>query len=253
MTASRGFLEGGSRKGNSYTNKCKKIWECQNKLQLICQKHGEAIYVPCGRWKTCVACRIRKSWEIKARFLAGMVEVPKGCSPMFVTLTFPRENAPDEDQAHAALRKLVARLRYREYLGAYGWVLQRQANGKLPANGEPPEELGTLHYHGVFHLPWFNDDLKEWRELVEASGFGPQQNIKKAEPRHAGYVANYISSRLARLAPVRRAYSFSRDFPQTEFVKQRKSNKEIRDLLRQFDIDVGCDWLPGEVVASWLR
>lgn len=250
---SRGLLEGVSRKGRPSTNKCKKIWECQNKLQLMCQRHGEVIYVPCGRWKTCIPCRIRKSWEIKRRFLAGMEQVPKGLHPMFVTLTFPRDNAPDEDQAHAALRKLVARLRYREYLGAYGWVLQRQSNGKEPVGDEPPTELGTLHYHGVFHLPWFDDELTEWRELVEASGFGSQQNIKKAEPRHAGYVANYISGRLARLMPVRRAYSFSRDFPQSEFEKQRKAEKEVRDLLRLYGIDGGCDWLPGEVIASWFR
>jgi hypothetical protein len=247
------LLEGGSRKGASSTNKCRKKWECQNKLHLVCENHGEAISVSCGRWKTCVACRIRKSWEIKCRFLAGIETVPEGRLPMFVTLTFPRRRAPDEDQAHACLRKLVARLRYRNYLGAYGWVLQRQANGKRSPGAGGTAGLGTLHYHGIFHLPWFDDDLKEWRRLVKASGFGSIQNIKPAKPRHAGYVANYISSRLARLEPVRRAYSFSQDFPRSEYEKQRQSNKETRDLLRLHGIDGGCDWLPVEVVESWFR
>lgn len=64
---------------------------------------------------------------------------------MFFTLTFPADRAPSEDDAHAALRALTRRLRYRHYLGPYGWVLQRTRRG-------------TLHHHGIAHLPWFDDD-----------------------------------------------------------------------------------------------
>jgi hypothetical protein len=89
--------------------------------------------------------------------------------------------------------------RYRGYLGAYGWVLQRQRNG-------------TLHFHGIAHLPWFADGLAEWRELLVKSGFGVQNKLVVAERQHARYCAKYISTRLAGLAPLRRAYGFSADF-----------------------------------------
>lgn len=245
------FLEGATRKGSTYTNKCEKKWECQNKFPLVCGNHGENLWVPCGRWKTCVPCRVRKSMDLKSRFLAGIREVPSELRPMFVTLTFSRDEAPEEDEAHKALRSLVAKLRYRGYLGAYGWVLQRQGNGTEDGDGNFVP--GTLHYHGIFHLPWLDDDLKEWRKLVEASGFGRQQNIKLAKPRHAGYVSNYLSSRLARLNPVRRAYSFSRDFPRSPFELERKSWKEARRFLKEAEVLAGCDWLPAQEVAAWLR
>ncbi len=252
----KGLLEGSSPKGRALTNKCeKKPWECQNRFPLTCANHGEIISVPCGRWKSCVACRIRKTWEIKARFLAGMESVPPGKSAKFVTLTFPRDQAPTEDEAHQALRSLVSRLRYRDYLGSYGWVLQRQGNGAGNDLAKHPsgEEPGTLHYHGVFHLPWFDDELVEWRSLVKASGFGEQQNIKAAKPKHAGYIASYISSRLARLSPVRRAFSFSQDFPRSDFDIEKRSKKEQKVLLKQLGVEASCDWLPSGIVDSWLR
>lgn len=125
---------------------------------------------------------------------------------MFFTLTFPAAAASDENAAHAAWRSLVGRLRYREQLGAFGWVLQRQQGG-----------TGTLHYHGIAHMPWFDDGLAEWRRLIVKSGFGVQNRLVVARREHAGYCAKYISTRMATLAPMRRAYGFSRDFPVTEY------------------------------------
>lgn len=170
--------------------------------------HGEDIAVRCGRWRTCPGCAVWKQWTLAQRFVAGIERAPQGRLPMFVTLTFPAAQAPDEDAAHAALRSLVGRLRYRGYLGAYGWVLQRTRKG-------------TLHYHGIFHLPWFRDGLAEWRDLIVKSGFGIQNRLEVARRKHAGYCARYISTRAATLGRLRRAYGFSRDFPRSEFETER--------------------------------
>ncbi len=147
--------------------------------------------------------------------------------PMFFTLTFPLTRAPDEDEAHRAWRSLVARLRYRGYLGAYGWVLQRQRNG-------------TLHFHGISHLPWFADGLAEWRELLVKSGFGVQNKLVVAERQHAGYCAKYISTRLAELAPLRRAYGFSADFPLAKALTDRAVLEERYGIVPDSD----CVWTP---------
>lgn len=219
--------------------KKKEPWECQNRFPLTCIKHGEQISVPCGRWKTCHACRITKSWELRSRFINGIQEVPNGKLPMFVTLTFPEDRAPDEDQAHLALRSLVARLRYRDYLGAYGWVLQRQKND-------------SLHYHGIFHLPWFTDDLKEWRDLAVVSKFGPQQNIKIANVKHATYLSRYISNRLAKLSPVRRAFSFSQDFPPSNYQLRKLELAKNKVLLKQIGVQF-CDWESAAAVEAFFR
>lgn len=122
--------------------------------------------------------------DTQTRLIAGIENVPSGKMPMFFTLTFPLADAPDEDEAHRAWRSLVARLRYRDYLGAYGWVPQRQRNG-------------TLHFHGIAHMPWFADGLAEWRELLVKSRFGVQNKLVVANLQHTGYCAKYISTRLA--------------------------------------------------------
>lgn len=137
---------------------------------------------------------------------------------MFFTLTFPENRAPDEDAAYAAFRSLVRRLRYRDLLAAYGWVLQRQRNG-------------TLHYHGIAHMRWFSDGLAEWRDLIQVSGFGMQNRLVIARSAHAGYCARYISTNLAELAKLRRAYTFSRGFP--------RPPERTRETA-----DPRCDWLP---------
>lgn len=93
-----------------------------------------------------------------------------------VTLTFPRDDASTEDQAHQALRKLVARLRYRELLDTYAWGLERQDNGN-PSGASRVERLGALHCHAIFHTP-FLDGLDEWRALIVASGFGPWSALR---------------------------------------------------------------------------
>jgi hypothetical protein len=111
-------------------------------------------------------------------------------------LTFPASRAPDETEAHRALRSLTRRLRHRDLLSEYGWVLQRQRNG-------------TLHYHGLMlDMPFMDDGLALWRELVVASGFGPIQNLQLAKRAH--YRSRCISSRLAKLAPLHRAYGSPR-------------------------------------------
>lgn len=151
---------------------------------------------------------------------------------MFFTLTFPLAAAPDEDDAHRSLRSLVRRLRYRDLLDDYGWVLQRQQNG-------------TLHYHGIAHMPWLDDGLREWRRLIVASGFGVQNKLVVAEPQHAGYCARYISSRLAKLAPLRRAYSFSRNFPITDWEKEKRERQAAEARFRaEFEAVPLCEWMP---------
>ncbi len=161
------------------------------------------------------------------RLIAGVENVPAGKLPMFFTLTFPLARAPDECEAHRAWRSLVARLRYREYLGAYAWVLQRQRNG-------------TLHFHGIAHLPWFADGLAEWRELLVKSGFGVQNKLVAAERQHAGYCAKYVSTRLAELAPLHRAYGFSAEFPQPKAVTDRAELAEGYGVV----LDSDCTWVP---------
>ena len=195
----------GATAGSALSNNCRKKtpWACSNPMRLACMHHGEDLAVRCGRWRTCPGCSVWKQWTLKQRFIAGIEQVPAGRLAMFFTLTFPESEAPDEDAAHEAWRSLVGRLRYREQLGAFGWVLQRQRNG-------------TLHYHGIAHMPWFDDDLAGWRRLIVKSGFGVQNRLVVARNDHAGYCARYISTRMAALAPLRRGYGFSRDFPRTQ-------------------------------------
>lgn len=244
------------------TNKCgHNLWRCSNPFPLTCVRHGEEITVRCGRWRTCSGCALYKQWCLSQRFLTGIEHVPDGKVAMFVTLTFPRHRAPDEDAAHRALRSLVGRLRYRGRLGAYGWVLQRQK-----PRGE--DLSGPLHYHGIWHVRPFprSDNLAEWRELVQASGFGVQNRIEAAVPEHAHYVCRYISRRMASLAPLRRAYGFSRDFPRTEFEEQRRwhaidaraggsdqqppTAAELEELAAGFGIEPedSCAWVPSRDV-----
>ena len=262
-------LDGGPRLGADITNKSVKTrhpWDCHNRFPLTCQNHGELITVPCGRYKVCPGCAVRKSWELRMRFSAGISQVPNGLWAHFFTLTFPREEAPDEDGAHQCFRSLMGRLRYREKKGAYGWVLQRQNNGsgnrsEAPEGGDEP---GTLHFHGILHLTWNagsgaqekrseleRENLKKWKSLVVASGFGPQQDLSFAESRHAFYIAKYISSRLARLSPVRRAFSFSGDFPRTDYELDKIKEEDAKQLLDQLGVEPDCSWLPSSMVSSW--
>lgn len=226
-----------SARQGAYTNKLENVCTCRNRFPLICVHHGEEISVPCGRWRSCRGCGIRKQWEIRDRFIAGIEQAPAGMHPMFFTLTFPEDQAPSEDDAHAAWRSLVARLRYRGYLDGYGWVLQRQRNG-------------TLHFHGIAHMAWFTDALAEWRALIQASGFGIQNQLVLAQVSHARYCARYISARLARLAPLRRAFGFSRGFPLTHREQQRR---QLNDLLDQLGAVPECAWLPLSEVLAALR
>lgn len=219
----------GARAGGAVTNKCQKpSFRCTKPFRLACAAHGEEIVVPCGRWRSCRGCGLRKQWEITARLTAGIEQAPLPLLPMFFTLTFPEDQAPDEDAAHAALRSLVQRLRYRQYLGEYAWVLHRQKNG-------------TLHHHGIAWLPWFGDDLAEWRRLVVASGFGVQNRLVVANRAHASYCARYVSTRFAALAPMRRAYSFSRGFPQTPYVAERA---RVAEVGAPIGLRAECDWIP---------
>jgi hypothetical protein len=227
--------------GSGGTNNCKKTsaWHCGNPMQLRCDQHGHTIEVRCGRWRTCAGCAAWKQWTLTQRLLAGIEQTPDGLLAMFVTLTFPRNSAPDEDGAHSALRKLVARLRYRRLLGAYSWVLERQANGD-PEGKTEIERLGSLHYHGIWFMPFMDDDLAEWRSLLVDSGFGPRNRISVAQSKNAYYCTKYITKGPAELAPLRRAYGFSQDFPRTEYEQQRAlsritlpATQEARDRQEQ--------------------
>lgn len=191
-------------------------------FDLVCTKHGETISVPCGRWRECPGCARRLGWKLHLRFLAGIEKVDPPYIPDFFTLTFPKSRAPGEDEAHECLRSLVKRLRYRDLLGSFGWVLQRQQNG-------------TLHYHGIAHMPWMNDGLEEWRKLIVASGFGVQNKLERARPKHAGYCSRYIGRSLAQLTPLRRAYSFSPKFPKPDLAEVDSQLETIDELMALFD------------------
>jgi hypothetical protein len=210
--------------------------ECSNPFWLTCMNHGEDIAVRCKRWRVCPGCSLWNQWTLKQRLIAGIENVPAGKMPMFFTLTFPLDHAPDEDEAHRAWRSLVARLRYRGYLDAYGWVLQRQRNG-------------TLHFHGIAHMPWFADGLAEWRELLIKSRFGVQNKLVVADLQHAGYCAKYISTRLAELAPLRRAYGFSADFPRAKALNDRAELAERYGIV----LDSDCAWVPAYTLYSSVR
>jgi hypothetical protein len=215
----------------SITNKCRRrpLLACSNPFSLTCVEHGETIAVRCKRWRTCPGCARWKEWSLKQRFLAGIEAESPGKLPMFFTLTFPQAVAPDEDGAHASWRKLVGRLDYRQMLGPYGWVLQRQQNA-------------TLHYHGVAFLPFQTDGLALWRELLTKSGFGIQNKLVIADAHHAGYIARYIARRkgLADLAHLRRAYGFSADFPQARALTDRVILAEDYGVVPDSD----CTWVP---------
>jgi hypothetical protein len=224
-------LKGAPRQGRPLTNNCQKSapsWRCSKPFRLSCIVHGETVIVPCGRWRTCEGCALRKQWELTQRFIAGIEGAADPLRAMFFTLTFPLAAAPNEAEAQAALRSLVRRLRHRDRLGAYGWVLQRQHNG-------------TLHFHGIAHMQWMDDGLAEWRRLIIASGFGPQNRLVLAEPQHAGYCARYVSGRMASLAPLRRAFSFSRDFPKSEWTVERARRAELAATIGMV---AECDWVP---------
>ncbi len=163
--------------------------------------------------------------------------MPSGKQAMFFTLTFPAQNAPDENEAQRCWRSLTRRLRYRDLLGEYGFVLQRT-------------KQETLHFHGIAHMPWMEDDLAEWRALLTASGFSVQNKLVVAEPSHAGYVTRYISTRLADLAPLRRAYGFSRRFPEAHAARERQVEQA---LLAELGAAPHCHWELSGALAARLQ
>jgi hypothetical protein len=166
----------------------------------------------------------------------------------FFTLTFPESNAPSEQQAQRCMRSLVSRLRYRGLLGDYGWVLQRQQNG-------------TLHFHGIAEMCWMDDKLKLWGELIVKSDFGIQNSLEVARPSHAAYCARYISRNLADLAPLRRAYGFTKNFPRApEKDPGEKVPDASEDVLREILhpdelawMDEPCDWISEAELRNLLQ
>lgn len=223
------------KKGGDSTH----LWHCNNTLSLTCCYHGNTIEVPCGRWRTCPGCGRRKQFQLKQRFLAGIKNVPSGQRPMFFTLTFPADSAPSEVEAQAAFRSLSRRLRHRELLGAYGWVLHRQNN-----------QTQTLHFHGIAHMRWMGDGLREWRNLIAKSGFGPQNKLLIAKTSHAGYCSRYIAANLAQLAELRRAFSFSREFPLSAWEQNKREKAQDREDQGIVPL---CEWLPAVKVRALTR
>jgi hypothetical protein len=152
----------------------------------------------------------------------------------------PRREAGDvlhahEDGAQQAWRSLVGRLRYRDYLGVVGYTKERQKNG-------------TLHYHGIAHLPWFDDGLAEWRELIIKSGFGQINRLEIAQKTSAGYCAKYIAKGLAEVAPLRRAYGFSADFPRARALVERETLAEQLGVK----LDSDCEWTATYLLSRHL-
>lgn len=214
-----------AKRANEHLEK-QEPWRCRRPISLTCTHHGDRIEVPCGGWRECRGCAHRLQWKLRSRFLAGIEQVPAGQHPMFFTLTFPVQRAPDEDQAQAAWRSLVRRLRYRELLGEYGFILQRTRQD-------------VLHWHGIGHFRYMADGLSLWRSLLVASGFGVQNRLVIAEPSHAGYITRYISSGLAELSNNRRAYGFSRRFPRSE---AERGKRELATALDEIGARTECTW-----------
>lgn len=199
---------------------------CSNRLPLTCTSHGGTIWVRCNR-RRCEGCAKRAQWLFAVRLRAGIENVPPGLIANFVTLTFRAEDAPGEDEPHTALRSLVQRLRYRELLGAYAWCAQST-------------KRGVRHYHGIFHMPWMDDDLDTWKKLIVAAGFGPQNRCEPATPGDAGYCARYIARDFAHLAQNRRVYGFSRDFPRDDYENKKA---EIAEVGLDIGLRPDCEWI----------
>ena len=141
------------------------LWRCRNSLSLTCTYHGDEIQeVPCGRWRTCKPCARRLQHRLRQRFLAGIAEVPSGKQAMFFTLTFPAQNAPDENEAQRCWRSLTRRLRYRDLLGEYGFVLQRT-------------KQETLHFHGIAHWRW----TREYDQALPMAGAADRLRLQCAK------------------------------------------------------------------------
>lgn len=173
---------------------------------------------------------MRKQWEIQQRLVAGIVDVPPARFAGFFTLTFPAAPRPSEDDLQRAWRSLVGRLRRRDLLGAYGWTIQRT-------------KQGTLHMHGIGHFSW-DPNLARWRAALTASGFGVQNKLKVADAAHARYCARYIGTRFAELAPLRRAFGFSQDFPRTPFLTSCRERAQLEAALAPLGVVPECDWAP---------
>lgn len=90
-------------------------------------------------------------------------------------------------------------------------------------------------------MTWMNDGLKEWRSLIEKSGFGIQNKLLVAQPSHAGYCSRYIASNLAELAALRRAFSFSKEFPLSQWEQKRRDDKQHWADLDAVPL---CEWIP---------
>lgn len=215
----------------AHTNKCApsaSAWACNAPFSLYCLAHGHDMSIRCKRWRVCQGCARWMRWRIISRFVAGIEHADPDRPAKFFTLTFPAAQDPTEAEAHAALRGLVARLRRRDLLGYYGWVLQRT-------------KAGTLHYHGIAEMPWMDDGLALWRGLVTAAGFGVQQQLLRALPAHSGYCARYISTGLADMEPFHRAYSFSQGFPP---VPAYTDPNDLAAAAMGLERDP-CEWVPG--------
>ncbi len=76
--------------------------------------------------------------------------------------------------------------------------------------------------------------------MLVKSRFGVQNKLVVADLQHAGYCAKYISTRLAELAPLRRAYGFSADFPRAKALSDRAELAERYGIV----LDNDCDWMP---------
>lgn len=210
---------------------------------MTCIVHLETVKIPCKRWRTCPGCALRIEWELTKRLEAGIRQMPIEIRetkagnlrfmPMFATLTFPADRAPTAKEAQRCWSILTRKLKYRGLLGEYGWVLQRQGN-----------KSKTLHFHAIAHMPFFKDGLKEWRGLVIASGFGPQQRIEIADVAHARYCAQYMTKRVADLPKGNRAWSFSRGFPKPHYEDLKAQRDRELQALTKSGMYSLCDWVP---------
>jgi hypothetical protein len=76
--------------------------------------------------------------------------------------------------------------------------------------------------------------------LLVKSGFGVQNRLVAARQEHAGYCARYISTRLAPVAPLRRTFGFTVDFPRAD------PRAVSAELAERFGVEpeAPCAWHP---------
>lgn len=158
-----------------------------------------ALTVPCGQ---CVGCRLERSrqWAVRCCHEASMFE-----RNIFITLTYNKENLPEDNSLHYEdFQKFMKRLRF-EYKGH-----QPLDDGTFPIRfymcGEYGENFGRPHFHAcLFNFDF--DDKKLWQKTSSGSLIYRSKKLEALWPfgfssigdvnfKSAAYVARYIMKKI---------------------------------------------------------